>query len=119
MRFRVAVRAIEAWLLADKQNLARFLAVEATQFPDNPDIELNPKVSLVNLARQSTKRTIKEAIVPREGSGGLVGPEYTQKIREFVTVSSYRWQPDVAMLHSDSLRRCIEALQTLKEWTPN
>jgi hypothetical protein len=119
MCFRVAVRAVEAWLLADSEHVAQFLSVRETQVPNDPDAELNPKVSLVNLARQSTKRVVKEAIVPREGSGGLVAPDYTRMIREFVTVSDHRWRPEVAMQHSDSLRRCVVALQTLKDWTPN
>ncbi len=33
MRFRVAVRAIEAWLLADVERLAAFLHVRETQIP--------------------------------------------------------------------------------------
>ena len=113
MRFRVAVRAMEAWLLADTDHLSDFLHVPQTKFPANPDAELNPKVSLVNLARHSTREEIRKDMVPREGSGGSVGPGYTDRLREFVIT---RWRPEAAVERSDSLRRCIAALQTLKNW---
>ncbi len=118
MRFRVAVRAVEAWLLADKDALSEFLHVRVTQFPSNPDQEMNPKVTLVNLARKSTRRDIKKDMVPREGSGAPVGPGYVGRLIEFVTAAEMRWRPEVALEHSDSLQRCVEALKMLKDWKP-
>ncbi|MCD6336150.1 MAG: hypothetical protein J7M27_12640 [Candidatus Latescibacteria bacterium] len=112
MHFRVAVRAIEAWLLADAERLAAFLRVRVSKIPAHPDAEPNPKRTLINLARQSRKRIIREDIVPREGSGGSVGPGYTGRFIEFVTATEHLWRPDVAMQRSDSLRRCVEALHT-------
>ena len=117
MLFRVAVRAIEAWLLADAERLAAFLRVRVSQIPTHPDAEPNPKRTLINLARQSRKRIIREDIVPREGSGTQVGPGYTGRLIEFVTSEDQLWRPEVAMQHSDSLRRCVEALHTLKNET--
>lgn len=119
MCFRVAVRAIEAWLLADVEHFAAFLQVPKTKFPANPDTELNPKISLINLVRQHSRRkSIQEDIVPREGSGGSVGPGYVGRLIEFVKVPKLGWQPEVALNHSDSLQRCVEALRTLKDWKP-
>jgi len=42
---RIAVRAIESWLLADQDTFAEFLGVSATRtnYPRVPDTELNPK----------------------------------------------------------------------------
>jgi hypothetical protein len=118
MRFRVAVRAVEAWLLADKDALAEFLHVRVTQFPGNPDQEMNPKAALVNLARESTRKIIREDMVPREGSGASVGPGYVGSLIEFVMAADHHWRPDVAVQHSDSLRRCVEALKSFKDWKP-
>ncbi len=118
MRLRVAVHAIEAWLLADGDCLADFLHVRRSQVPDEPDAEINPKITLVNLARKSTLKAIRTDMVPREGSGTSVGPGYTGRLIEFVTIAESRWRPEIAAQHSDSLRRCMAALQTLKDWKP-
>jgi hypothetical protein len=116
MQFRVAVHAIEAWLLADAERLAAFLGIPVARIPPNPDAEPDPKTALINLALRSRRRAIREDIVPREGSGGRVGPGYTGRIIEFVTATKHPWRPGVAIRRSDSLRRCVEALQILKTW---
>src|SRR5579863_5295570 len=43
MLLRVAVQTVESWLMADRESLARFLAVSAARLPYNTDLELNPK----------------------------------------------------------------------------
>jgi hypothetical protein len=113
MCFRVAVHAIESWLLADAENLGAYLHVSPGKFPSNPDQEIDPKVTLVKLARLSTKKEIREDMVLPEGRSGKVGPGYTGRLTEFVLGSSHTWRPDVAAQCSDSLRRCIEALKNL------
>ena len=75
-RYRVAVRAIEAWLLADAERLAKYLGIPRTLVPRFPDQGDHPKRTLVNLARRSRKRAIREGMTPRQGSGVQVGPEY-------------------------------------------
>ena len=114
MHFRVAVRAVESWLLADAERLAAFLGVPVARIPPNPDAEPDPKRTLVDLARRSRRRAIREDIVPREESGSRVGPGYTGRLIEFVMTAEHRWRPDMAVQRSDSLRRCVEALQTLR-----
>jgi len=111
---RVAVRAIEAWLLADAERLADFLGIRAARIPPNPDAESDPKSTLINLARKSRRRTIRKDIVPREGSGSRVGPGYMGRLIEFVMAAEHPWRPDVAAQRSDSLRRCLESLYALK-----
>jgi hypothetical protein len=113
----VAVRAVEAWLLADAERLAAFLGIRAALIPRDPDAEHDPKTTLVNLARRSRRRAIREDIVPREGSGGRVGPGYVGRLIEFVTAAENGWRPGVAAGRSDSLRRCLEALQVLRATT--
>ncbi len=107
MCFRIAVREIEAWLLADAEHLAQFLHVSSSILPASPDKELHPKQTLVNIARTSSKSYIREDIVPRQGAGSVVGPGYTSKLIEF---TQQYWHPDQAMQHSESLQRCMKAL---------
>jgi hypothetical protein len=111
MRLRVAVRAIEAWMMADAERLAAFLNVSLSKMTENPDRENDPKETLINIARSSTSRSIREDLVPRHGSGIRVGPLYGSRLMVF---AENHWRPDEAAKHSDSLRRCIEALNTLK-----
>lgn len=111
MRLRVAVRAIEAWMMADAERLAAFLNVSPSKMPENPDREIDPKATLINIARSSTNRSIREDVVPRHGSGVSVGPLYAERLIAF---AMHYWQPDEAAKRSDSLHRCIRALGTLK-----
>jgi len=67
---------------------------------------------MVDLARRSRRRTIREDMVPREGSGREVGPAYSSRMIEFVRNA---WSPEAAMEASDSLCRCVECLIELIE----
>ncbi|RMG55932.1 MAG: hypothetical protein D6723_01570, partial [Acidobacteria bacterium] len=107
MCFRVAVRAVEAWLLADRQHIARFLGVSKTRIPQNPEAVDDPKDAMVDLARHSRRRNVREDMVPRPGSGRKVGPAYTSRLIEFVEDTANGWRPAVAAATSDSLKRCI------------
>lgn len=108
--FRVAVRAVEAWLMADTEALARFLSVGRKKVPGDPEGLADPKEALVNLARESRKREIREDMVPRQGSGRAVGPAYASRLIEFV---SSHWRPAEAADRADSLRRAIACLERL------
>jgi hypothetical protein len=108
--FRVAVREVEAWLIADAERLAAFLGVPRNRVPADPERLDEPKTTMVNLARSSRRRAIQEDMVPREGSGRQVGPAYSSRLIEFV---SSLWRPDVAAGRSDSLRRAIDCLKLL------
>ena len=110
--FRVAVRAIEAWLLADAEAIARFLSVARSKITDHPESLDNPKASMVDLARLSRSGAIREDMVPRDGSGRSVGPTYASRLIEFV---QNHWRPDKAARKADSLARAIRALRRLKE----
>lgn len=113
MCFRVAVREIEAWLLADRQHIARFLSVPVTRIPQNPEGVDDPKDVMVDLARRSRRRDIREDMVPRPGSGRKVGPAYASRLIEFVEDTVNGWHPNVAATTSNSLKRCIECLRQL------
>lgn len=110
MCFRIAVREVEAWLLADRQRIAAFLGVAQPRIPANPENLEKPKEMMVNLARQSRRRELFEDMVPRPGSGRPVGPAYSSRLIEF---ASTRWRPDVAFKRCDSLKRAMECLRWL------
>jgi hypothetical protein len=110
MCFRIAVREVEAWLLADRATLANFLGVAVARMPQDVELLGDPKQELVNLARHSRRREIREDMVPRPGSGRAVGPAYASRLIEFV---DNFWVPKTAAKYSDSLRRAINRLQEL------
>lgn len=110
MCFRIAVRAVEAWILADGEEIAGFLGVPSSRIPRDPEALDDPKETLVNLARASRRRDIREDMVPTDSGGRRVGPAYTSRLVEFV---STRWQPDVGAQRAVSLRRAIDCLRRL------
>lgn len=114
MRCRVAVRAIESWLLADSRNLARFLSVSETKIQQqSPDNYADPKATLIALAKHSSSSAIRTDMVPRLNSGAKVGDLYVPRLNEF---TEKFWNPTIAMEHSESLQRCVNALKTLTAW---
>ena len=110
MCFRIAVRELEAWLLADQEQIAEFLGVSASRIPSQPENLDDPKQSLISLARRSRKRAIREGLVPRDGSGASVGPTYASDIREF---GRTQWRPLVAAKSAPNLERCITRVREL------
>lgn len=99
---------MESWLLADRDSVAAFLGVRIAAIPREPDRETHPKQTLVNLARTSRKRSIRQALVP-DGSGALVGPEYTPVIGGFI---DDRWDASRARANSPSLdRACVRWME--------
>jgi hypothetical protein len=100
--FRIAVREVESWLLADRACFAGFLGIHERLMPFEPDAIPDPKRSLVGLARKSRIRTLREAIVPRSGSTAVQGPDYNDPLCEFVRA---QWNPDAAATQSPSLSR--------------
>lgn len=115
MCLRVAVRAVEAWLLADRERMAGFLGVRADEVPEAPAALPDPERALVELAARSRRREIREDMVPRPGSGRTVGPAYTSRVIEFVTDPRRGWRPAVAARSAPSLARCLRRLRSLVE----
>ena len=108
MRFRLAVRAGEAWLLGDRERVSEFLSVPIGRIPQAPDDLANPKLAMVNLARRSRRKTIRNGMVPRPGMSGIVGAEYSSLMIEF---AGTRWRPSAAARVSPSLAACIDSLR--------
>jgi hypothetical protein len=112
--FRVAVREVESWLLADREGLADFLGIDAVNIPLLPDEIPDPKRSLVNLARRSRIRALRESIVPRRESTAVQGPDYNGCLGEFVR---RKWGRDAAVESSPSLNRAWRRITTFEpDW---
>lgn len=110
MAFRVAVRAMEAWLLGDRENLPRFLGVRASALPDAPEDVPDPKSALIQLARVSRYGAVVADMVPRAGLSTRVGPGYTGRLIEFI---DQHWDPIAAAGRCPSLARCLAAIQAI------
>lgn len=110
MCFRIAVREVEAWLLADRERIASFLQVPLKTVPVDPESLNNPKETVVNLASRSRSRNIREDMVPRLGSGRSIGPAYSSRLIEF---AANQWRPNLAAAQSSSLQRAIYCLKRL------
>jgi hypothetical protein len=109
--FRVAVREVESWLLADREGFASFLGISATNVPLEPDQVTDPKRSLVNLARRSRRRVLRESIVPPQASTAVQGPDYNGCLGEFVR---NLWDRDSAARRSLSLNRAWARLMAFE-----
>ena len=106
--FRVAVREVEAWLLADRRNMADFLAVPVADVTIAPESSADPKIEIVDLARRSSSQDVVELMVPLPGSSVEVGRSFEMKLRQFVKDS---WDIAEAAKNSNSLTRAVAALQ--------
>lgn len=105
--FRVAVREVEAWLLAHRSALADYFAVSEAHIPVDPESLPDPKQSLIAAARKSRRREIREAIVPAAGTSAKQGPDYNACLGRFVIEN---WDPHEAQKQSDSLKRTMRCL---------
>lgn len=109
--FRIAVREVEAWLLADPANLSQFLNVRRTLIPTPPDAIVDAKAALVGVASRSRSKVIRESIVPKPGSTAKQGPDYNGRLGTFVRE---HWNVDVAKANSDSLSRTLDRLESFR-----
>lgn len=110
MVFRVAVREVEAWLMADRERFASWFQVPERAIPTNPDLDRDPKSTIIRLAGRSRSRSVRADLVPREGSGRAVGPLYPSRMIEYIRDEKKGWRPRSGAKSSDSLDRCIRRL---------
>jgi hypothetical protein len=111
MLFRVAVREVESWLLADRENFATFFSISQALVPLLPDTISDPKQTVIALARKSRKRNIREGIPPID-KYATIGPGYNNEFRDFI---QNHWDIENARSHSPSLEKTLRALGKLLE----
>lgn len=107
--FRVAVREIEAWLLADHVGMKMLLEKGARRLPDNPDSLSDPKQSLLEYAK-SAPRSVRGALIAERGAIASQGLGYNAQLSEFVIST---WDPTRAAARSDSLNRARKRIKEL------
>ena len=111
---RLAVRAVEAWFLADRHTAAAELHIPLAKVPRAPDGEDDPKRAIVNLARLSTKKSVREAIVPAAGLSRKAGQGY----EAWLIGAAQGWSIERAMPNSPSLARAHRRLLAIRgAWT--
>jgi hypothetical protein len=101
---RIAVKEVEAWLIGDRISLAQFFRIRRELIPNNPETIIDPKLTLISLAKKSPIRKIREDIAPVDGSTSKQGPNYNGCL---ITYVEQRWDPSVARLTVTSLDRTL------------
>jgi hypothetical protein len=106
MLFRVAVRAVESWLLADAEAFAAFFHLPPESMPTQPDELPNPKETILDIIANASTTSIRKLMLPG-GKARKVGPGYSATLIEFI---SAHWDVGRAAPRSRSLERCLAAL---------
>ncbi|MGE0080730.1 MAG: hypothetical protein AB7U81_05480 [Thiohalomonadaceae bacterium] len=109
MLLRVAVREVEAWLLADAHAMSQFLRVSEARFPRNPDDEIDPKRTLLELAKKAPRRIRDELLKPPYAIAAQ-GLGYNEVLGRFVGTE---WSPERAAQRSPSLARTRRRIREL------
>jgi hypothetical protein len=109
---RFAEMEIESWIMSDREGVSAFLDVPLTRIPESPDHLADPKQTLVNIARLSRSRKVREEMCRAEGARIAVGPAYNSALEAFIRSS---WRANRAMQHSPSLRRAEQRIRELAQ----
>jgi hypothetical protein len=103
--FRVAVREVEAWLLADVGNIAEYLQIGEKHVPQEPDEIPDPKATLIGLARRSRLKYVRDSLLPQQGSTAKQGLGHNDCLGVFVRE---KWDVRTACARSPSLSRAMK-----------
>lgn len=120
--FRVAVTEAEAWLMADRAGISKFLGVPVSRIPNSHllnkrrrpydnELEFRLKPSLemmMDIAPHSSKSIILENLVPVDHTSK--GAEYNNTLEPFIL---QRWNIEAAMKNSYSLRRTVKRINLI------
>jgi hypothetical protein len=105
--FRICVREVEAWLLADREAMAEFLKIKEDQVPSVPESLKDPKASLIKLA-QKAPRPIRVGLTPK--GSAPIGPDYNDLLSGFI---SNLWSIDRTSDQAPSLARARQRIAEL------
>ena len=103
--FRVAVREVESWILADRAAWARHIGIPAANFTTDPDSLDDPKLYLLSIIQRKGRKRIHREMLPF--GTAHIGPRYNEVLCDFVTD---KWSPERAARKSPSLDRALKAL---------
>lgn len=107
MMFRVAVREVEAWLLADQEAFSEFTGVPFNKLPRNPETLNDPKRTILQLVKRYGRKSIKQDVLPAPGVNAIRGLGYNQAFCRF---THDIWSPERASASSESLMRARNRL---------
>jgi hypothetical protein len=107
--FRVAVREIESWLIADHEGLRNLMGPRVRSLPENPDGLIDPKRTLLGIAEKA-HRAVREDLVVRRHAIASQGLGYNAILCEMVRA---QWSPTRAAQRSPSLARTRQRLREL------
>jgi hypothetical protein len=111
MCFRIAVRAVESWLVADWKPFATEFGIRRRISALPADDMHDPKQTVLEALWASKDREIREAMV-RINTGGAhaIGPEYNVRLGAYAARS---WRPAIAANRSPSLRSARRRVEEL------
>ncbi len=111
MRFRIAVRTVESWLIADHVAFGSVFGVSTTVLPKSPEALVDPKASTLAVLATSKFKDIRSSMVRlRSGRPTDIGPEYNVRFIDYV---EHRWRPAEAAKLARSLGRAINRVADL------
>lgn len=105
MRFRIASKEVESWIIADRARLGRYLGVSEALFTREPDAMHDPKEHLLSVIKTHAKRKWCKAMLPTKDR--KIGPDYNFHLCHFI---SNHWDIATAKSVSPSLGRAIRSL---------
>jgi hypothetical protein len=108
--FRICVREVEAWLLAHRVAMARFLGVAISRIPATPESLHDPKAELIAVSQHSRQRKIRMGLKPI--GSATIGPDYNRLLCDFIRNS---WSAEIASQTSPSLAHARNRLRHLAE----
>jgi hypothetical protein len=87
----------------------RYFGVSRHHVPADPESLHDPKAALVDLARRSRVRAVRDDMVPPPGTTARVGPGFVARV---ITFADTEWDWKRAVARSDSLHRCVRRIAT-------
>lgn len=103
--FRIAVREVESWILADREGLAKFLGISKVNFTTQPETLPDPKEHLFGVLRSKARKKRIRGMLPT--GSAYIGPTYNDVLCEFINTA---WSIERAYPHAPSLERALKAL---------
>ena len=110
--FRVAVREVESWLLADHEAMKILLGNKGKEnLPPQPDILKNPKAELLTLLKK-VRHHVREGVVRLDNGRIFQGVAYNPTLVKWI---DEHWHPERAAARSESLNRLLVRLRYFDE----
>ncbi|MDR2440249.1 MAG: hypothetical protein LBE12_12895 [Planctomycetaceae bacterium] len=105
--FRVAVREIESWIMADRKKFAKYFDLTESLLPTIPDKIRDPKKEFFSLLRKKERQKFRRML---PGKNSFIGPEYNDIMCDFI---ERHWLPTRAENNSPSLKRMMSRLRAI------